>query len=80
MASRLTIDVRSENGNGSNGVGRTVFAVTQHENHRACRINVADAVTYQNPAILDSGQVVIANEEELRLLLANAQKIKAAVE
>lgn len=49
------------------------------EYHTSARINVPDAVTYQNPAILDSGQVVIANEEELRLLLANAQKTKAAL-
>ncbi|WP_315814615.1 copper homeostasis protein CutC [Paraflavitalea speifideaquila] len=44
------------------------------EYHTSARVNVPDAVTYQNPAILDSGQVVIANEEELRQLLANAQK------
>lgn len=48
------------------------------EYHTSARTNVPDAVTYQNPAILDSGQVVIANEAELRLLLSNAQKIKAA--
>jgi copper homeostasis protein len=47
------------------------------EYHTSARINVPDTVTYQNPAILDSGQVVIANEEELRQLLANAQNSKS---
>ncbi|NII26700.1 copper homeostasis protein CutC [Pseudoflavitalea sp. X16] len=50
------------------------------EYHTSARITVPDLVTYQNPAILDSGDVVIANEEELRQLLANAQKVKAASE
>jgi copper homeostasis protein len=50
------------------------------EYHTSARITVPDLVTYQNPAILDSGNVVIANEEELKQLLANAQKAKAASE
>lgn len=50
------------------------------EYHTSARITVSDRVTYQNPAILDSGNVVIANEEELKQLLANAQKVKAASE
>lgn len=50
------------------------------EYHTSARITVPDPVTYQNPAILDSGNVVIANEEELKQLLANAQKAKVASE
>ncbi len=61
-------------------IEKLIIATGATEYHTSARINVPDAVTYQNPAILDSGQVVIANEEELRQLLANAQKIKAAVE
>lgn len=50
------------------------------EYHTSARITVPDLVTYQNPAILDSGNVVIANEEELKQLLTNAQKAKAPSE
>lgn len=64
----------------ASNIEQLITATGATEYHTSARINVPDAVTYQNPAILDSGQVVIANEEELRQLLTNAQKIKAAVE
>jgi copper homeostasis protein len=50
------------------------------EYHTSARISVPNPVTYQNPAVLDIGNVYLANEEELRTLLANAQKVKASGE
>ena len=44
------------------------------EYHTSARINVPDGVTYKNPAVLDYGNVVIANADELKQLLANAQQ------
>lgn len=45
------------------------------EYHTSARINVPDGVTYKNPAVLDYGNVVIANADELKQLLANAQQV-----
>lgn len=45
------------------------------EYHTSARIPVPNPVTYQNPAVLDIGTPVIANEEELRQLLANARQV-----
>lgn len=44
------------------------------EYHTSARVTVPNPVSYQNPAVLDIGHIYLANEEELKLLLANAKK------
>jgi copper homeostasis protein len=64
----------------ASNIEKLIIETGATEYHTSARIAVPDPVTYQNPAILDSGTVVIANEEELRQLLINAQNVKAANE
>lgn len=50
------------------------------EYHTSARILIPNPVSYENSAVLDIGSVYMASEEELKQLLANAQKAKAASE
>lgn len=59
----------------SSNIGELIKVSGATEYHTSARVAVPDPVTHQNPAVLDSGNVYIASEEELLQILAVAKSI-----
>jgi len=53
----------------SGNIEKLIKETGAEEYHTSARITIPDNVLFQNPEILDVGHVVLANEEELRLIV-----------
>jgi copper homeostasis protein len=61
----------------SSNIEKLIKETGATEYHTSARIAVPNPVTYQNPAVLDIGNVYIASEEELLKLLSIANNVTA---